>query len=48
MNHLNKEEEIRRLLESLFEMSECEDWDESRAQELIMWGGELFSKYYKQ
>lgn len=33
---------IERLLESMYDMSLREDWDESSAQELILEGAELY------
>mgnify|MGYP003325836727 CR=1 FL=1 len=41
-------EEIKRFLESNWEMSQSEDWSEPRAQELVMWGGELYEEFFKQ
>ena len=38
-------EEIKRLLEAMYRMSQPEDWSESRAQEPIMDGGSLYEKY---
>lgn len=38
-------EDIERLLHAMKEMSQCEDWSESRAQEIVLFGGELYDKY---
>lgn len=38
--------EIKNLLEKLHKMSQSEDWDESSAQMLVQWGGELYEKYF--
>lgn len=40
------DDDIKRLLEELYKMSQDENWNESHAQELIVWGGELYQKYY--
>lgn len=40
-------EKIKSLLKALHEMSEGEDWDESSAQSLIVYGGELYEEYLK-
>jgi len=40
-------EKIKSLLKSLHEMAEGEDWDESSAQSLIVYGGELYEEYLK-
>lgn len=40
-------EKIKSLLKSLHEMSQGEDWDESSAQSLIVYGGELYEEYLK-
>lgn len=37
--------EVKSLLESLYKMSLSPDWSESKAQGLVMWGGELYEKY---
>lgn len=37
--------DLKRLLEALHQMSQNESWDESRAQELVVWGAELYQKY---
>lgn len=42
----DKERDIKNLLKSLHKMSQSEDWDESSAQELVMWVGEIYEKYY--
>lgn len=39
---------ILKLLEAMKEMSESEDWNESRAQELVLFGGELYDTYHLQ
>ena len=38
-------DEIKSLLKDLHKMSISEDWSETKAQELIMWGGQLYEKY---
>ena len=43
---MNKE--LLNLLESMKKMSDVEDWDESGAQCLIQYGGELYDKYCLQ
>jgi len=40
-------EKIKSLLKELHEMSQGEDWDESSAQSLIVYGGELYEEYLK-
>ena len=40
-------EKIKGLLKALHEMSQGEDWDESSAQSLIVYGGELYEEYLK-
>ena len=40
--------EIKSLLKALYKMSISEDWSESEAQELVIWGGELYEKYERQ
>lgn len=40
-------DKIKRLLKALHEMSQGEDWDESSAQSLIVYGGELYEEYLK-
>ena len=39
--------DIKQLLESMYDMSLREDWDESSAQELIIHGGDLYVEYFK-
>ena len=41
-------DDLKEFLKSLHEMSECEDWDESDAQDLVMRGGQLYEKYAGQ
>lgn len=38
--------EIERFLEAVHKMSLSQDWSESHAQELVMWGGELYEEYF--
>ena len=38
--------DIMTLLESMKNLSEKEDWDESRAQAIILDGGELYDKIH--
>lgn len=40
------DDDIKKLLEALYKMSQDENWNESHAQELIVWGAELYNKYY--
>lgn len=42
----NLPDDIEDLLKSLYKMSQTEDWDESSAQELVVWGGTIYEKYY--
>lgn len=41
-------EKIISLLKSMHKMSQSEDWDECEAQELVMYGGELYEEYLKE
>lgn len=41
-------EKIEKFLEAVHEMYLSEDWSESKAQELVMWGGELYEQYFKK
>jgi hypothetical protein len=38
-------ESLLKLLEALKDMSQSEDWDENRAQQLVQWGGQLYDEY---
>jgi len=42
---LRFKQEIEDILKALYKMSLSPDWSESKAQELVMWGGELYEKY---
>lgn len=42
---LQFKQEIENLLKALYKMSLSPDWSESKAQELVTWGGELYEKY---
>lgn len=41
-------EQLLSLLESMKRMPKTENWNESHAQELICFGGELYDKYHFQ
>lgn len=41
------ENRIKKLLTAMYNMSQREDWDESEAQELIMWGADMYMEYFK-
>lgn len=41
------ENRIEQLLTVMFDMTQREDWDESEAQELIMWGAKLYEEIFK-
>jgi hypothetical protein len=40
-------DKIISLLKSMHEMSQSEDWDECEAQELVVYGGELYEEYLR-
>ena len=39
--------QIINLLKAMYDIAQSEDWDESRAQELIMDGGDLYADYFR-
>ncbi len=41
---INKD--VEKILKGLYEMSKDENWDEGRAQTIVIEGGEMYEKYY--